>query len=141
LGFDPPGKPLIPQFYLFLGVAVLLMSLGRRVVRRHNTKPHDWALVVAFVRLDFPPHQRDLAQKIAVGLAAIVGMKIKQLRHEHTLKQIAAWSPDDHIHTRDLIKIFLVAFGVACDENTTFRTLVEKVSAKQANDSQRAAKA
>ena len=131
---------MIPPFYIYIGVAVLLMSLGGGVWR-HNTKFHDWALVVAFVRLDFPPHQRDLAQKIAVGLAAIVGMKIKQLRPEHTLKQIAAWSSDDHIHTQDLIKIFLVAFGVACDENTTFRTLVEKVAAKQANDSQRAAEA
>ena len=128
---------MIPPFYLYLGVVVLLMSLGR-LVWRAGAKPIDWALVVAFVRLDFPHQQRDVAQKIAVGLAAIVGMKIKQLRPEHTLKQIAAWS-DDHIPARDLIKILLVAFGVACDENTTFRTVVEKVAAKQTSDRQRAA--
>ena len=129
---------MIPPFYLYLGVVVLLMSLGR-VVWRHNTKPNDWALVVAFVRLYFPPHQRDVAQKIAVGLAEIVGIKIKQLRPEHTLKQIAVWSSDDHIYAQDLMKILLVAFGVPCDEHTTFRTLVEKVAAKQASDSRRAA--
>jgi len=128
---------MIPPFYLYLGAVVLLMSLGR-VVWRQSIKPTDWSLVVAFVRLDFPPDQRDLAQKIAVGLAEIVGMKIKQLRPEHTLKQIAAWSSDDHIHTQDLMKIFLVAFGVPCDEHTTFRTLVEKVAARHASDSQRA---
>ena len=129
---------MIPPFYLYLGVVVLLMSLGR-VVWRQRIKPVDWALVVAFVRLDFPPDQRDFAQKIAIGLAAIVGMKIKQLRPEHTLKQIAAWA-DDSIHAQDLVKILLVAFGVACDETTTFRTLVEKVAAKRTDDPERAPK-
>ena len=126
---------MIPSFYLYLGAVVLLMSLGR-VVWRQSAKPTDWSLVVAFIRLDFPPQQRDVAQKIAVGLAEIVGMKIKQLRPEHTLAQIAAWSSDDHIYTRDLMKILLVAFGIECDEHTTFRTLVEKVVAKQTSDSQ-----
>lgn len=131
---------MIPPFYLCLGLVVLLMSL-RRVVWRHKGKPDGWALVVAFIRLDFPPDQRDLAQKIAVGLAEIVGIKIKQLRPEHTLKQIAAWSSDDHIYAQDLIKIVLVAFGIACDEETTFRTLVEKVAAKQTSNSEGVAKA
>jgi hypothetical protein len=128
---------MIPPFYLYLGALVLLMSLVR-VVWRQRGKPTDWALVVAFVRLDFPPDQRDLAQKIAVGLAEIVGMKIKQLRPEHTLKQIAAWSSDDHIHAQDLTKIFRVAFGVACDDNTTFRTVVEAVAATRTNDREHA---
>jgi len=125
---------MIPPFYLYLGVVVLLMSLGR-VVWRPAAKPNDWPLIVAFVRLDFPPHQRDVAQKIAVGLAEIVGIKIRQLRPEHTLKEIAAWSSDDHIYAQDLMKIFLVAFGVECDEQTTFRTLVERVVTKQTNAS------
>jgi hypothetical protein len=127
---------MIPPFYLALGAVVLLMSLGR-VVWRQRAKPLDWALVVAFVRLDFPPEQRDSAQKIAVGLAQIVGLKIKQLRPEHTLKQIASWA--DGISAGDLVKIFVVAFGVACDANTTFRTLVEKVAAQQTTGSQRGA--
>jgi len=131
---------MTPPFYLYLGAVVLLMSLGR-VIWRRRAKPTDWALVVAFVRLDFPPHQRDLAQKIAAGLAEIVGVKIKQLRPEHTLKQIAAWSSDDHIHAQDLMKILLLAFRVTCDENTTFRALVEKVASKQTSDPQRAAQA
>jgi len=116
---------MIPPVYLYLGAVVLLMSLGR-VVWRQRAKPLDWALVVAFVRLDFPPEQRDSAQKIAVGLAQIVGMKIKQLKPEHTLAEIAAWA--DGIAVGDLVKIFFLGFAVVCDENTTFRALVEKVA-------------
>jgi hypothetical protein len=124
--------------YIYLAIVVLLMSLGR-VVWRHSTKATDWALIVAFIRLDFPPDQRSLAQKIAAGLAEIVGMKIKQLRPEHTLKQIVGWA-DDRIQANDLIKIFTLAFGIGCGEDTTFRTLVENVSAKQIKDADAAAK-
>jgi len=120
---------MVPTVYIYLGAIVLLMSLGR-IVWRHSPKSTDWALIVAFIRLDFPPDQRILAQRVAAGLAEIVGMKIKQLRPEHTIKEIAGWA-DDHIRTQDLMKIFLIAFQVECDENTTFRTLVEKISAHQ----------
>jgi hypothetical protein len=117
-----------PQFYGYLGLLFLLLT-GVRVVWRKGPKTNDWELLVAFVRLDFPPQQRDIAQKIATGLAEIVGVKIKQLRPEHTLKQIADWA-DDRIHSRDLITLFVVAFGVRCDANTTFRDLVEKITEK-----------
>jgi hypothetical protein len=117
-----------PQFYGYLGLLFLLLT-GVRVVWRKGPKTNDWELLVAFVRLDFPPQQRDIAQKIATGLAEIVGLKIKQLRPEHTLKQIADWA-DDRIHARDLITLFVVAFGVRCDANTTFRDLVEKITEK-----------
>ena len=120
---------MLQPIYICLGVLVLLMSLSR-VVWRHGPKPTDWALVVAFIRLDFPPDQRALAQKIAAGLAEIVGMKIKQLKPEHTLKQIVGWA-NDEIYAKDLIKIFTVAFGIESDENTTFRSLVERVAFKQ----------
>src|ERR1043166_6708443 len=120
---------MLQPIYICLGVLVLLMSLGR-VVWRHAPKATDWALIVAFIRLDFPPDQRDLAQKIAAGLAEIVGMKIKQLKPEHTLKQIVGWATDE-IQAKDLIKIFTVAFGIESDENTTFRSLVERVAVKQ----------
>src|ERR1700746_606415 len=112
---------MIPPFYLYLGAVVLLMSLGR-VIWCQRAKPPDWALVVAFIRLDFPPNQRDLAQKIAAGLAEIVGLKIKQLRPEHTIKQIADWAGDP-ISAVDLMKIFHAAFNIQCDEGTTFCTL------------------
>ena len=118
-----------PQFYGYLGLLFLLLT-GVRVVWRKGPKTNDWELLVAFVRLDFPPQQRDIAQKIATGLAEIVGLKIKQLRPEHTLKQIADWA-DDRIHSRDLITLFVVAFGVRCDANTTFRDLVEKITEKE----------
>ena len=119
---------MISQFYIYL-IIVLLMSLGR-VVWRRGSKPVDPALIVAFIRLDFPSDQRELAQKIAGGLAEIVGLKIKQLRPEHTIKQIAEWA-NEPISVADLIKIFRAAFNIACDESTTFRALVEMIAAQQ----------
>jgi len=99
------------------------------VVVRSAPKGVDWALEVAFIRLDFPPAQRVIAQQLAAGLAEIVGMKIKQLKPEHNLTQIAEWA-DDGIYAKDLITLFVVAFNVKCDANTTFRDLVEKVASK-----------
>jgi len=119
---------MISQFYIYL-IIVLLMSLGR-VVWRRGSKPVDWALIVAFIRLEFPSDQRELAQKIAGGLAEIVGLKIKQLRPEHTIKQIAEWA-NEPVSAVDLIKIFRAAFNIACDESTTFRALVEMIAAQQ----------
>jgi hypothetical protein len=120
---------MISQFYIYLGVVILLMTLGR-IVWRPSNKAVDWALLVAFIRLDFPRHQRDLAQKIAAGLAEIVGLKIKQLRPEHTINQIADWAADP-VSAVDLIKIFHAAFNITCTKNTTFRTLVGMIAAKQ----------
>src|ERR1041385_235737 len=113
----------MPSAYVYLAVVFALMTIGR-IVFQPAPKAVDWSLVVAFIRLDFPPEQRGLAQKIAAGLAEIVGMKIKQLRPEHTLREIVGWA-DDEIHASDLIRIFTVAFGIESDENTTFRSLVE----------------
>jgi len=121
---------MIQPVYICLGAIVLLMSVGK-VILRNGAKGSDWALVVAFIRLDFPPDQRSVAQKIAAGLAEIVGMKIKQLRPEHTLRQIAQWS-DEQVRIGDLSKIFYLAFDIVCDENTTFRALVETVTENQA---------
>jgi hypothetical protein len=123
------------QWFVYLGVVVLLMSLGR-VAWRGGRRPIDWALIVAFIRLDFSPDQRDLAQKVAGGLAEIVGLKIKQLRPEHTIKQIADWA-NDPVSVADLIKIFHAAFHITCDENTTFRTLVEMIAAQQIKGAER----
>ena len=125
---------MISQFYIYL-IIVLLMSLGR-VVWRRGSKPVDWALIVAFIRLEFPSDQRELAQKIAGGLAEIVGLKIKQLRPEHTIKQIAEWA-NEPVSAADLIKIFRAAFNIACDESTTFRALVEMIAAQQLKSAER----
>jgi len=119
---------MISQLYLYLGAVILLMTLGR-VVWPRQSEPVDWALIVAFIRLDFPPHQREAAQKIAAGLAEIVGLKIRELRPEHTIKQIAGWAKDP-VSASDLMKVFNVAFNIRCDENTTFRELVEMVAAR-----------
>jgi hypothetical protein len=120
---------MISQLYIYLGAVVLLMTLGR-VVWPRSIKPVDWALIVAFIRLDFPPHQRDVAQKIAGGLAEIVGLKIRELRPEHTIKQIAGWAKNP-VSAVDLMKVFHLAFDITCDENTTFRTLVEMIAAQE----------
>ena len=120
---------MFSQLYIYLGAVIVLMTLGR-VVWPRSTEPVDWALIVAFIRLDFPPHQRDVAQKIARGLAEIVGMKIRELRPEHTIKQIAGWATDA-VSTMDLMKVFHLAFDITCDENTTFRRLVEMIAAQE----------
>ena len=116
--------------YILVCAVLLLMTLGRAVFRP-APKGIDWALEVAFIRLDFPPAERVVAQQLAAGLAEIVGMKIKQLRPEHNLSQIASWA-DNHIYAKDLITLFVVAFNVKCDANTTFRDLVERVAKKKA---------
>jgi hypothetical protein len=116
--------------YLLLAVLLLLLTFGR-VVFRSTPRGIDWALEVAFIRLDFPPEQRVVAQQLAAGLAEIVGMKIKQLKPEHNLTEIAGWAQDG-IYAKDLIALFVLAFNVTCDEVTTFRNLVEKVSRKKA---------
>lgn len=120
---------IISQLYIYLGAVILLMTLGR-VVWPRRSKPVDWALIVAFIRLEFPPQQRDVAQRIAGGLAEIVGLKIRELRPEHTIKQIADWAKDP-VSPIDLMKVFNVAFKIKCDENTTFRKLVEMIAAQE----------
>jgi len=116
------------QFYLFLGAVILLMALGRIVVVwRRGPKSLDWELVVAFIRLDFPAGQRDIAQKIAAGLAEIVGTKIKRLKPEDRLEQIVGWA-ENPIQVSDLIKVLHAAYGIQCDADTTFRALVENVT-------------
>jgi hypothetical protein len=116
---------MTPQFYAYLGAVILLLSLGRAFWRR-PAKGVDWELIVAFIRLEFPPHQRDAAQKLAAGLAEILGLKVKQLRPEHTLQQIADWA-DERINAKDLVKILEVAYGVRCSPETSFRSLVVSV--------------
>jgi len=123
---------MLSPFYLLLGGILLLVTLGRVVVRS-GAKGTDWALETAFIRLDFPPEHRAVAQQLAAGLAEVVGMKIKQLTPGHNLAQIADWA-DDRIYAKDLITLFVVAFKVRCDSNTTFRALVEKVAEKKAAD-------
>lgn len=121
---------MLSPVYLVLGGILLLVTLGRVVVRG-GAKGTDWALETAFIRLDFPPEHRAVAQQLAAGLAEVVGMKIKQLTPDHNLAQIADWA-DDRIYAKDLITLFVVAFDVRCDANTTFRALVQKVADKKA---------
>jgi hypothetical protein len=123
------------QITLVFVVFLLLMTFGR-TIWRPLPKGIDWALEVAFIRLDFPPEQRWVAQQLAAGLAEIVGMKIKQLRPEHNLSEIAAWA-ENQIYAKDLITLFVVAFSVKCDIGTTFRDLVESVANKKPERNER----
>jgi hypothetical protein len=116
--------------YILLAAILLLMTCGR-IIFRSTPRAVDWALEVAFIRLEFPPDQRLVAQQLAAGLAEVVGMKIKQLKPEHNLSEIADWT-EDKIYAKDLITLFVVAFDVKCDSRTTFRDLVEKVARKKA---------
>src|SRR5262245_24795500 len=125
--------------YILVAAILLLLTVGR-LVFRPGPKAIDWELEVAFVRLDFPPRYRDVAQQLAAGLAEIVGMKIKQLRPEHSLSQIAAWA-ENEIHAKDLITLFLIAFSVKCEPTTTFRDLVERVAEKKATNEATGARA
>jgi hypothetical protein len=120
---------MIERFYAYLGAVILLMTIGR-VVWRRTPRKIDWELIVAFVRLEFPPDQRAIAQKIAAGLAEIAGVKIKQLKPENTLQQIATWA-EERIEIRDLVNIFKIAYRVDCEPDTTFRALVERIAEKQ----------
>ncbi len=131
---------MIHPAYLVLAAILLLMTVGRLVVVRSAPKGIDWALEVAFIRLEFPPAQRIVAQQLAAGLAEIVGMKIKQLKPENNLSQIAEWA-ENQIYAKDLITLFVVAFSVKCDADTTFRDLVEKVAKKKAERAAAAAAA
>lgn len=118
-----------PQVLLIVLVLLVVLTLGRFAFIAAPKGP-DWALEVAFIRLDFPPEHRGVAQQIAAGLAEVVGMRIKELTPEHNLAQIADWA-ENQIYARDLIQLFLVAFEVQCDESTTFRDLVERVFARR----------
>jgi hypothetical protein len=115
--------------YFLLAAILLLMTVGR-LIFRSAPKGIDWELEVAFIRLEFPQRYRDVAQQIAAGLAEVVGMKIKQLKPEHNLNQIAEWA-EDRIHASDLITLFVVAFNVRCDPDTTFGDLVAKVAERK----------
>jgi hypothetical protein len=117
--------------YFLLAAILLLMTVGRFIFRS-APKGVDWELEVAFIRLEFPQRYRDVAQQIAAGLAEVVGMKIKQLKPEHNLNQIAEWA-EDRIHASDLISLFVVAFNVRCDPDTTFGDLVAKVAERKSS--------
>ena len=119
----------------FLVAVTLALTAVVWVSFRIRPKEVDWALEVAVIRLEFPPEQRVVAQRLAAGLAEIVGLKIKQLTPEHSLSEIANWA-DNNIYAKDLITLFVVAFDVKCDPNTTFRDLVEKVARKQAGQAE-----
>lgn len=96
------------MFFVGFLVVVFTALLWRAIWKR----PIDWELIVAFVRQDFPPDQRDVAQQLA-ALATFVGFRIKELRPEHTLDQIDQWSQGFlAVAVEDLMEIFSVEYPV-----------------------------
>lgn len=97
-------------------------------------KDVDWELKVAFVRLDFPPSQRDTALYVAAALGHLVGPAILRLRPEHTLGEIMSWS--ESYGTIEILMALEEEFlGGAMDhdfaigfEHHTFRDFVEHLS-------------
>jgi acyl carrier protein len=90
---------------------------------------------VAFIRLDFPPRQRDTAQTIASLFAGFIGRPIARLRPEHTLVEILSWSESDSFDAVEFIMALEEEFGFKIDddfaarfEQRTFRDFVEYVS-------------
>ena len=110
-----------------------LESLGRR--RVSHMKTEDWESYVAFIRLDFPPQQRDIAQRLAVVFAQVVGREIARLRPDHTLVEVLGWRGADSLDTVEFIMALEQECGfeigddfAASSSNKTFRDLVEHVS-------------
>ena len=61
----------------------------------------------------------------------MVGVKIKDLRPEHTLDRISDRA-GNRIYTADLFKVLYVAHGVSCERDMSFRPLVEEAARTQA---------
>jgi acyl carrier protein len=98
-------------------------------------KTEDWERYVAFIRLDFPPAERDTAQFIAALFAEFIGRSIARLRPEHTLVEILSWAESDSLGAVELVMALEEELGFEIDddfatgfEQRTFREFVEYVS-------------
>jgi len=76
----------------------------------------NWERNVAFIRLDFPPVQRDMAQAIAVALARFVGPAITRLRPEHTFGEILSWSESASLDAVEFVMILEEKFADEIDD-------------------------
>jgi hypothetical protein len=121
---------MTPNFALFFA-GLLLPAAMLLLWQLKRSKPVDWELYVAFIRREFPPQQREIAQALAAQLARfVVGFQIKNLRPEHSLKEIAEWSHDS-FSALELAIACAEEFGVVSDGDTTFQALVGRVVAKR----------
>lgn len=89
----------------------------------------------AFVRLEFPPAERDIAHRLAVAFAEVVERDIVRLRPEHTLVEILGWRGADSLDTIEFVlelkqeRRFNIAddFAGSCS-GKTFRELVRHIA-------------
>jgi len=93
---------------------------------RRGLHPAEWEGEVAFIRLDFPPEHRDLAQHFAAVLGCIVGKEIRRLRPEHRIVEIVQWGESDSLDAVEAVMVLEEQFGFEMDATTTFRQLVER---------------
>ena len=104
-------------------------------MRHAPSNKGDWERYVAFIRLDFPPSQRDIAQRLAAMFGCFVGKEIAKLRPEHTLEAILTWGGADSLDTVEFVMTLEEDFGFEMDDKfakdwskRTFRDLVEHLS-------------
>jgi hypothetical protein len=95
----------------------------------------DWDREAAFIRLEFPPAQRDTAQAVAVLFAQFVGRPIVRLRPDHTIGEIFGWARLVSIDAVELAMALEEELACKIDyefaehfEQRTFRELVEHIS-------------
>jgi len=97
----------------------------------------DWKIYVAFIRLEFPPHQRDIAQRLAVVFAGVVGRKISNLRPESRLDEVLGWGGAESLDAVEFVMTLEEECGSEIEDTfaqswirMTSRDLVEHVSVK-----------
>jgi hypothetical protein len=89
---------------------------------------------MAFVRLDFPPSQRDTAQVVAALFGHFIGPAMLRLRPEHTIGEILSWTESAGLGTVELLMVVEEEYGEMDDEfarsleRHTFREFVEHLS-------------
>jgi len=130
-----------------LDVYKRLLDLPERIqqrIRETEEVREELELRVAFIRLNFPPEQRDTAQQLAVSLSRVVGERIIHLRPECTIREILSWVgagivKDDGKDSLDAVEMIMsveIEFQnievIDADLlDKTFREVVEYYAARQ----------
>ena len=79
------------QIYFFLAAVIVLMTVGRIiVVWRRGAKAVDWELVVAFIRLDFPPSSATSHKKLPPDWPRLSAQKSNSLSRKTGLGRSSA---------------------------------------------------
>lgn len=104
---------LLTLAQLYRQVQDLPKALDKERARDLQPDEEDWELYVAFIRFDFPPAQRDVAQRLAAAFARVVGKRIIHLRPECTIQEILSRGEETNIEDlrAPITKVLLAFFG------------------------------